>query len=139
MDQGVCAKPNKGYYVDGDGNEMECTSITEGTWTATPNTGLDSDECPFTCNTGYKKVGRACDKPNLGKYINSEGDAVSCNLITNGEFTENSGGLNSDACPFTCKSGYVKDGQGRTCNVPRALRENTPTSAVWRQACIADL
>ena len=82
----------------------------------TPTTGLDIDECPFNCNVGYKKVGRACEKPDLGKYINSDGDEVGCNLITNGEFTENSGGLDSNTCPFTCKSGYVKD--GRSCRAP---------------------
>ena len=136
VDQGVCAKPNTGYYVDGDGNEMECTSITEGTWTANPNTGLDSDECPFTCNAGYKKAGRACDKPDLGKYINSDGDAVSCNPITNGEFTENSGGLDSDTCPFTCKLGYVKNGQGRTCNIP-STKGRYADNGVEKE-CIAD-
>ena len=28
------------------------------------------------------------------------------------------GGIAEDKCPFTCKSGYVKDESGRACKLP---------------------
>ena len=42
VDQGACAKPNTGHYVDYDGKEVDCTGISiinHGIWTANPNYG----------------------------------------------------------------------------------------------------
>ena len=42
--------------------------------------GLSSDACPFTCDTGFKKVGRTCPKPDKGKYVNNTGQETSCSM-----------------------------------------------------------
>ena len=113
----ACNKPDKGKYVRSNKREVACSTITNGQFA--PNTaGLTSDTCPFTCNAGYKQVGRACNKPDPGHYVKSNGQETTCSTITNGQFTPNPAGLDSDTCPFDCKMGYVKNLNSRSCRIP---------------------
>ena len=97
---------------------------------------MTSDTCPFDCKAGYKKVGRACNKPNKGHYVNNTGQEVACSTITNGQFTPNPAGLNSNTCPFDCNPGFVKILNSRTCRVPaRGKYADTDRS---EKDCVSD-
>ena len=122
-----CNYPTKGNYVNNQGAEASCDSITiEGGATATWIAGAAATDatCPYSCSSGFVKTGRACNTPDTGKYAGSSGDEQSCEDPTGAaggfkEFLSNTGAVSTAAgCDFTCNAGFVKKTVGRTCATP---------------------
>ena len=123
----TCKIPDQGKYADNAGDEQGCSSITgaaTGFKTFLPNTGAVSSAtgCGFSCNSGFVKIGRACNTPDTGKYADNAGDEQGCSSITGATggfdtFLPNTGAVSSaTGCGFSCNSGFVKI--GRACNTP---------------------
>ena len=122
-----CNYPTKGNYVNNQGAEASCDSITiEGGATATWIAGAAATDatCPYSCSPGFVKTGRACNTPDTGKYAGSSGDEQSCEDPTGAaggfkEFLSNTGAVSTaTGCDFTCNAGFVKKTVGRTCATP---------------------
>ncbi len=123
----ACNIPNQGKYADGAGDEQSCdtpTGESGGFNTFLPNTAaVDSAAgCKFSCNAGFVKIGRKCNYPTLGSYVNNQGNEASCNsnsiALQRAAISTWIVGAADDAdtCPFSCTTGYVKS--GRACNIP---------------------
>ena len=133
----TCTTPNSGEYADANGDVQQCnTNSATGSASlggqAVPVTNGDS--CPFTCpqsqfreertcvascTNGYVKDGSDCRHPSPNHYADSSGVERSCNTVNVISQSATLGGkpvpvANANSCPFTCNSGYVKD--GRACN-----------------------
>ena len=122
---GSCDIPELGMYADNNGVEESCTPIGgvlgASRWIQSQNPVTSATTCPFECLDGYLTAGRSCDYPTPGNYVTAGGTETVC--------TDLSGitGFNSwvqgpaddvDSCSFSCQSGYVVNGDGRTCDLP---------------------
>ena len=122
----TCDIPDQGKYADSKGAEATCTPIggVNGVSQFTKSTvGVTSaTSCPFSCNTGYVKIGRKCNFPSSGNYVTAGNTESPCTAIT----TEGTAvatwivGAASTAttCPFSCTAGYVKDTSAGGCKYP---------------------
>ena len=119
----ACNLPPKGKYADTQGVAQDCTAISGAQnsfddWEQSTTPVASATACPFTCESGYVKSGRACNFPSKGKYVNAKGKEKPCSPIDDSAWSANTGPLNSDACPFTCTGGKTKGSSSRTCDDP---------------------
>ncbi len=144
----ACNIPDQGKYADGAGAMQSCntpTGATGGFNTFLENRGAveTATDCDFSCNAGFVKIGRKCNYPTLGNYVNNQGTEASCNsnsIALQGAATSTwivGAAETAATCPFSCSAGFVKS--GRACNTPGlgkyadgagAMQScNTPTGA----------
>ncbi len=133
-----CKYPSTGSFVNAQGNEASCNSITlEGTAIATWQEGAASTDtaCPFSCTAGYvaDSSGRECKYPSTGSFVNAQGTESPCTDITSitgfGSW-ESGAATDQDSCPFSCSASYAVS--GRTCNklIPEMLALGEDTSRI---------
>ena len=124
----TCSFPLRGHYANAQWVATPCSAIkgvVAGFKTFENNTEAVAlaTGCPFSCKAGYvkDKAGRACNLPNPGKYANAQGENAPCtgaiphSTSLGGQAVEVT---DSAQCPFTCRSGFVKNEQGRSCDIP---------------------
>ena len=87
------------------------------------------------CDSGFVKntVGKSCDIPDTGNYVNASGAEVACTDISgipNFNSWVSGAATDQDSCPFSCSVGYTVS--GRTCReyIPQMLALGKDTSRI---------
>ena len=125
----ACNVPSVGKYADAEGVEQPCqgSNINFGTLGGQAISVATANDCPFACESGYVKTtsgsSKTCEVPQAGKYATAQGAEQACTSISGEQNSfdweqSTTPVASATACPFTCKSGYVKNESGRTCNLP---------------------
>ena len=114
----TCDLPDSGVWYN-SGTKTSCTAIShQSGWIPSP-TQLTSDTCDFNCQTGYKKVGRACNPPTPGTYFQANGREAPCSPQKPQHSSWVTGPASTATeCDFICTVGYVKDKGASTCSPP---------------------
>ncbi len=120
-----CDIPSLGKYADSSGDEQHCSPIKGDVggfkvFVKNENGVATATGCDFTCNDGYVKDSdnRACNYPDQGKYVTTDGNESECTditSITGFDSWLDGAAADPNSCPFSCNDNKVADLQGRTC------------------------
>ena len=122
-DQTMCQETLlNNYSLENDKNRKPCPTPEHSF--STRSRGLSSPHTCYACDDGYIKDIQgegSCGLPRLGKYVDADtGTEKKCTIIGGDQdgFKEWIRGAASaaNACPFSCNSGFVKN--GRNCSIP---------------------